>query len=45
VIIRVFEGGDGSTRGGRLERSSDSGDFVPEDARERDGEGIVAVMS
>lgn len=44
VIIRVFEGGDGSTRGGRLERSRESGDFEPEDARERAGEGIMAVM-
>lgn len=44
VIIRVFEGGEGSTRGGRSERSNDSGDLVPEDARERTGEGISAGM-
>jgi hypothetical protein len=44
VIIRVFEGGDGSTSGGRSERSRDSGDFEPDAAREREGEGIVAAM-
>jgi hypothetical protein len=44
VMISVFEGGDGSTSGGRSERSRESGDFVPDDARERTGEGIVACM-
>jgi hypothetical protein len=44
VMIRVLDGGDGSTSGGRSERSNDSGDFAPEDARERTGEGISAGM-
>jgi hypothetical protein len=44
VMMSVFEGGDGSTSGGRSERSSESGDFVPDDARERTGEGIVGCM-
>lgn len=44
VIMRVFEGGDGSTSGGRSERSSESGDLVPDDARERCGDGMVASM-
>jgi hypothetical protein len=43
-MIRVFEGGDGCTRGGRSERSRVSGDLDPEDAREREGDGIVAFM-
>jgi hypothetical protein len=42
--MRVFEGGDGSTSGGKSERSIESGDLVPDDARERCGEGIVACM-
>ena len=44
VIMSVFEGGDGSTSGGRSERSRDSGDLLPDDARERCGEGTVACM-
>jgi hypothetical protein len=44
VIIRVFEGGDGSTSGGRSERSRDSGDLDPDDARERCGEGTATCM-
>lgn len=44
VIMRVFEGGDGSTSGGRSERLRESGDLLPEDARERTGEGAVACM-
>jgi hypothetical protein len=49
VIIRVLDGGEGSTSGGRSERSIDSGDFgdfgdfgdlVSELARDREGEGI-----
>ena len=44
VIIKVFEGGDGSTSGGRSERSSESGDLLLEDARECDGDGMVACM-
>lgn len=44
MMIRVFDGGDGSTRGGRSERSRESGDLLPEDARERDGDGIVTCM-
>lgn len=42
VMIKVFEGGVGSTRGGRSERFSLSGDLLPEDARERVGDGISA---
>jgi hypothetical protein len=45
VIMRVFEGGDGSTSGGRSERSRESGDLFPDDARERCGDGIAACMS
>lgn len=44
VMISVFEGGDGSTSGGRSERSRDSGDLLLDDARERDGDGIVTCM-
>lgn len=44
VMISVFEGGDGSTRGGRSERSSESGDLLPDDALERNGEGAVSCM-
>jgi hypothetical protein len=44
VIMRVFEGGDGSTSGGRSERSRDSGDLDPDDARERCGEGTATCM-
>lgn len=44
MIMRVFEGGDGSTSGGRSERSRDSGDLVPDDARERCGEGTATCM-
>jgi hypothetical protein len=43
-MIRVLEGGDGSTSGGRSERSSESGDLLPDDARERSGEGMVTCM-
>jgi len=41
-MIRVLEGGVGSTSGGRSERSSFSGDLLPEDALERVGDGISA---
>lgn len=44
MIIRVFEGGEGCTSGGRSERSRDSGDLEPELARERDGEGISTAI-
>lgn len=44
VIMSVFEGGDGSTSGGRSERSRESGDLLPEDARERCGEGMLTCM-
>lgn len=44
VIIKVFEGGEGSTSGGRSERSRESGDLLPDDARERDGDGMVTCM-
>ena len=44
VIMSVFEGGDGCTSGGRSERSSDSGDFVREEARDRWGDSISVVM-
>lgn len=40
VIMSVFEGGDGSTSGGRSERSRDSGDLEPDEALERCGDGI-----
>jgi hypothetical protein len=43
-MISVFEGGDGSTSGGRSERSIESGDLLPDDARERCGDGAVACM-
>lgn len=42
--MRVLEGGDGSTRGGRSERSIESGDLFPDDARERCGEGVAGCM-
>ncbi len=38
VIRRVFEGGVGWTRGGRLERSIDIGLDLRDDGRERGGE-------
>ena len=44
VIMSVFAGGDGSTSGGRSERSRESGDLFPDDARERCGEGFAACM-
>ena len=44
VIMRVFDGGDGCTNGGRSERSSDSGDLEPDDARERCGEDVEACI-
>lgn len=45
VMMSVFEGGDGSTSGGRSERSRESGDLLPDDARERIGDGgRVACM-
>jgi hypothetical protein len=44
VMMSVFEGGDGSTSGGRSERSRESGDLLPDDARERMGDGRVACM-
>lgn len=44
VMINVFEGGDGSTSGGRSERSRESGDLLLEDARERCGEGMLTCM-
>jgi hypothetical protein len=44
VIMRVFEGGDGSTSGGRSERSRDSGDLLRDDARERCGDGTATCM-
>ena len=44
VIISVFDGGDGSTRGGRSERSRESGDLLPEEARERNGDGMVTCI-
>jgi hypothetical protein len=42
--MSVFEGGDGSTRGGRSERSRESGDLVPDDALDRCGEGAVGCI-
>jgi len=42
--MRVFEGGDGSTSGGRSERSRDSGDLLRDDARERCGDGTATCM-
>lgn len=44
VIMSVFDGGDGSISGGRLERSRESGDRLPDDVRERCGDGRVACM-
>jgi hypothetical protein len=44
VMMSVFEGGDGSTSGGRSEKSRESGDLLPDDARERCGDGRVACM-
>lgn len=44
MMMSVFDGGDGSTSGGRSERSRESGDLVPDDARECCGEGTVACM-
>ena len=43
-MISVFDGGDGSISGGKSERSRESGDLLPDDARERCGEGTVACM-
>ena len=46
VIISVFEGGEGWISGGKSERSSESGDFVPDDARERCGDsGSELIIS
>jgi hypothetical protein len=44
VMMSVFEGGDGSTSGGRSEKSRESGDLLRDDARERCGDGRVACM-
>lgn len=43
VIMRVFEGGEGSTSGGKLERSRDRFDLF-DDALERCGDGVDACM-
>lgn len=45
MMMSVFEGGDGSTSGGRSERSRVSGDLEPDDARERCGVGISTCIS
>ena len=47
MIIRVFEGDDGCTSGGRSERSSVSGVLLWswEEDREGLGEGITETMS
>ena len=45
MIISVFEGGDGCTSGGRSERSSESGDLVRDEARDRCGDGMAVVIS
>jgi hypothetical protein len=44
VMMSVFEGGDGSTSGGKSERSRESGDLLRDDALERCGDGMVACM-
>lgn len=44
VIIRVLLGGEGSTSGGRSERSRERADLLPDDVRERCGDGIVTCM-
>jgi hypothetical protein len=44
VMMRVFEGGDGWTSGGRSERSRESGDLDREEARDRCGEGISVLI-
>lgn len=43
-MMSVFDGGDGSTSGGRSERSIESGDLLLDDARERCGEGMLCCM-
>jgi hypothetical protein len=45
VMIRVFEGGEGCTSGGRSERSSESGDLDRDDVRECCGEGRSVAMA
>jgi hypothetical protein len=45
VMIRVFEGGEGCVRGGRSERSSESGDLVRDEDRECCGEGMFVAMA
>lgn len=44
VMMRVFDGGDGSTSGGRSDKSMESGDLLRDDARERCGDGMLACM-
>lgn len=44
VIISVLVGGEGWIRGGRSERSMDSGDLDRDDARDRGGEVMVSDM-
>jgi hypothetical protein len=44
-MIKVFEGGEGCTSGGRSERSSESGDLDRDDVRECCGEGRSVAMA
>ena len=44
VIMRVFDGGEGSTSGGRSEKSSESDDLFLDDDRECWGEASVVDM-
>jgi biotin carboxyl carrier protein len=44
VIMRVLDGGEGWINGGRSERSRESGDLEPEEARERKGEDSDSAM-
>jgi hypothetical protein len=43
-MMSVLEGGEGCTSGGRSEKSRESGDLLPEDARERNAEGGLTCM-
>lgn len=44
MMIKVFEGGDGSISGGSDERSRESGDLLLDEARECDGDGMPTCM-
>lgn len=44
VMMSVLDGGEGSTSGGRSERLRESGDLLPDDARERSVDGMVGCI-